>query len=292
MRVLITGGSGFLGKRLTKRLKGSHHDVWTYDNLDKLCGGDIYPNFPYSILDRSSLERVVKSCNITHISHLAAYGRNLTCKDHPQMAHQVNVLGTRYVLGLMETFKNLRVVCCSSNITLSHVATVYKDTKLTNEQDVEFFAEEGYNCMALRPSNMHGPGQSRTEYQPCAFAGMDIGFQRDGHFTITGDGTQTRDFVHADDVARAFELALMSDYTGKTLDVCSGVQTSMNEVAKLLDVPVVYGPERPGDAKSLESNPDPAFKALLFHASLKLNQTIMESFPSVKASHTHQLVQS
>lgn len=286
MRVLITGGNGFLGKRLIKRLRSQGHSAWSYDNMDPLCGGTGRADFPYSILDVNSLERVVKNIGITHIAHLAAYGRNLTCREHPQMAHQVNVIGTRIILGLMDAHPKLRVVCCSSNITLSDQGTVYKDTKLTNEQDVEFSAKHGYNCCALRPSNMHGAGQSRTEFQPCCFAGMDLGFEREPYFTITGDGTQTRDFVHVNDVARAFELALLSEYTGKCLDVCTGEQTSMNDVAKLLGVPIVYTEARPGDAKALVSDPDPIFVALGFLTQLTLAETILESFPAVAASRT------
>ena len=139
---------------------------------------------------------------------------------------------------------------------------------------------------------MHGPGQSRTEYQPCAFAGLDMGFETLGSLRISGDGTQSRDFVHVDDVARAFELALLADYRGKALDICTGVQTSMNEVAELLKVPVIYTERRPGDAQMLISDPEPAFEAICFKSALNLKETLLESFPSVQARNSHQLVQA
>ena len=117
-----------------------------------------------------------------------------------------------------------------------------------------------------------------------AFAGLDIGFERDGFVTITGDGTQTRDWVHAEDVARAFEYALESNVRGVTLDVCTGVQTSMNSIAGMLDVPVKYIEARAGDAKELISDPGPARYELGFKAELWLEQRIMDAFPAIAAS--------
>lgn len=283
MRVLVTGGSGFLGKHLIANLHDSGHETVNYDNLDPLCGGDVEPDVRGDVTDYSMVEGTVNSLKITHIAHLAAYGRNLTCQNHEKRALRVNIDGARNVL-LAAYWGRLRIVVCSSNIVLSERETVYRRTKGECEREVKRFASGGGNVMALRPSNMHGSGQSRTEYQPCCFAGMDIGYARDGHFTITGDGTQTRDFVHVDDVARAFLLALESDVTGETIDIATGVQTSMNEIAALLKVPVVYTDPRPGDAKTLVSDAKNAQRLLGFKASLTLAETIHDSFPAVLGS--------
>jgi len=174
-------------------------------------------------------------------------------------------------------------VVCSSNITLSDVPTVYKMTKLIDESLVGLYHELGVSVMGLRPSNICGIGQSRTEYQPCAMAGLDLEFEKNGFVSITGDGTQARDFVNAKDVARTFWLAANSEASGTTVDVCTGKLTSINEVAEIAGVPVKYVDPRPGDAKVLISDPEPAKRLLGFEAEIGIEQTVQESFPAVMA---------
>lgn len=282
-RVLVTGGAGFLGKYVTKLLEQNRaiDAVIPADNLDKLCGGTTSGELEYlDVCDYEELTKEIRRLTVTHIVHLAAYGRNLTCQNHPRRAFGVNVTGTLNVLEAARSMNLKRVVCCSSNIVLSDKPTVYKTTKQACEQLVELYSSMGVSCMGLRPSNIYGKDQSKSEYQLCAFAGLDRSYAEHGNFTISGDGTQTRDWVHAEDVARAFEWALLSDTVGKTLDVCTGEQTSMNGIASLLGVPVKYGPARPGDAKQLESNPNELGR-MGFETKIHLAQRVRDAFPSV-----------
>ena len=292
MNVLITGGCGFLGKHLLARLE-ANKDVETIvvaDNLDPLCGsgGEIVPvsrgQFVYAnVANYPDMLSVCYNFHITHICHLAAYGRNLTCQDHPLMAWQSNVNGT---LNVLEVARRLapqvkRVVCCSSNITLSPCNTVYKASKEAVESLVSLYATLGLSCVGLRPSNIYGAGQSKTEYQLCAFAGLDSYYFKYGCFLITSDGTQARDWVHADDVSRAFEQMLTSPVVGKTYDIATGKLTSMNEIAAMLGVPVQYTDPRPGDAKVLVSDTYNAYTHLGYSTQLRLEDHIFEAFPSV-----------
>lgn len=113
---------------------------------------------------------------------------------------------------------------------------------------------------------------------------MDIGFEKNGFFSITGDGTQARDFVNVKDVARAFVLAAGSDVKGITVDVCTGRLTSLNEIVQILGVPVKYVDPRPGDAKVLISDPNPAWNKIGFSSEIGIEQTLRDSFPAVMAA--------
>jgi UDP-glucose 4-epimerase len=286
--VLVTGGNGFLGKHVMRLLLQdcSLGVVDSFDNLDPICGGTLEsPRIHGDVTEYNFLSEIVVSGGFDTIIHLAAYGRNLSCQDFPKRAWEVNVNGTQNVLEVARQYPDVvkRVVVCSSNITLSDQTTVYKETKLTCERLVSLYANIGVSVMGLRPSNIAGRGQSRTEYQPCSMAGMDMGFARDGYFSITGDGTQARDFVNATDVARAFSLAARIGERGITLDVCTGNLMSLNEIADRLKVPVKYVAARPGDAKVLISDPEPAKNILNFQAQISKDQTLRESFPSVMA---------
>ena len=281
MRVLVTGGCGFLGKYAVKEF-GKY--CFTFDNLDPLCGGTSTPDIFGDVSDFATLHAAVKEFGITSIIHLAAYGRNLTCQHFPLKAWDANVTGTLNVLEVARQLPQVkRVVCASSNITLSDQPTVYKTTKKVCEDLVSLYATMGVSCMALRPSNIYGVGQSKAEYQPCAFAGLDKSYAERGYFTITGDGTQSRDWTHASDVARAFSRALVSGIKGVTLDVCTGKLASMNKVAVILNVDVEYVPARPGDAKELVSDPEPARSMIGFSSAIDLEDGIWDAFPEVKA---------
>lgn len=286
MKYLVTGGLGFLGHHVVDALLAEGHAVVVVDNLEPTCGGDMSRKrigvtvYGTDIAEYANLERVISYEKPDVILHLAAYGRNLNCRDFSERAYIVNVVGTHNILHIA-LLNNIRTIVCSSNIVLSDQDTVYKQTKLHCEQLIREFSRKGLSVMGLRPSNIYGSGQSRTEYQPCAFAGLDMSFERDGHFTITGDGMQSRDFTHADDVADAFVVASQSSVSGCTLDVATGEQISMNEVAELLGAPIVYTDPRPGDAKTLVSNIEPAKALLMFKTKRKLKDHIFEAFPSV-----------
>lgn len=230
-----------MGKYMVRRLKTKYITV-VLDNLEAHCGGDpSYPHTHVDITDFDMLEEAILKNDITHIIHLAALGRNLTCQDNPNRAWDVNVNGTRNVLEVARKHPNLvkRVVCCSSNIVLSPEVTVYKGTKLADEALVGMYTSLGVSCLALRLTNIYSAGQSPTEYQPCAFRSLNDAYAEYGHFKITGNGTQERDWVHAVDVARAFEMAANSTVSGMAFDVATGRLMTMNAIAEMLNVPVV-----------------------------------------------------
>ena len=279
MSALVTGGAGFVGAYVVAQVGG-----YALDNLDPHCGGNANrPHIDCDVTNFDALEKVVLDGKFAEIVHLAAYGRNLTCRDFPRESWLVNVHGTRNVLEIAKRHPNVvkRVVCCSSNIVLSTEFTDYKRSKEFAEREIKLYAEAGVSCMGLRPSNLYGAGQSQSEHQLCAFAALDRAYKLTGHFEISGDGSQTRDWCHAEDAARAFEFALHSDIKGEVLDVCTGRQTSMNEIAKMLGIPVVYTAPRPGDAQAIISSPWPAATKLGFHAEIILEDRVWDAFPSV-----------
>jgi UDP-glucose 4-epimerase len=289
MRVLVTGSAGFLGGHIVERLKQDPTiEVVGVDNFEPTCGGreNQYTDYSVDVSNVTEVSEFVKDAKITHIVHAAALGRNLNCQFFPLRAWQVNVMGTVNVLEAARIHGVKRVVCVSSNICLCPDVTTYKATKLSLEHAVEAYQRYGLSCQAVRPCNIAGSGQSRTEYQPCAFAGLDSYFEKNGKVQITGTGEQTRDFIDAKDVARGIYLALISDYQGPAFDLATGKLTSMNEIAHLLDVPIEYIPARPGDAMTIISDPSVAERVIGFKAEIGLEEMLNSSFPSVMAART------
>ena len=281
-RVLVTGGAGFLGRTVVKQLEQQDIECLALDNNEPHCGADTNARaIDVDITDFHRLNGIIVALGIDTIVHLAAYGRNLTCKDFAERAYQVNVNGTRNVLEIARLHPDIvkRVVVCSSNIALSDVPTIYRMTKNLTEALVKEYAALGVSVIGLRPSNICGVGQSRTEYQQCAMAMMDVRLEQQGFITIEGDGSASRDFVNVKDVARAFLLAAGSSIVGETLDVCTGRLTSVLEVVKMTGAPYKHAAPRPGDAATLVSDPNPAWHKLGFSAEIGIEQTVRESFP-------------
>ena len=170
--ILVTGAAGFLGREVLKQLQKRKalepgiDRIIAIDNYDPLCGSQNL--FPDIFGDIAMLPTV----KWTHVIHLAAIGRNLTCEHNPYHAFKTNVGGTLNVLERARE-QGAKVLFCSSNIVLSEYDSVYRMTKRTAEELCRVYARHGLDVMILRPSNIAGPGQSRTEFQPCCFAAMD-----------------------------------------------------------------------------------------------------------------------
>lgn len=286
MRILVTGAAGFLGHHVTNALDEGNNSYIGIDNFDPLCGSRPSPRvLNYNIIS-GLFKKFLDEQKISHIIHLAAYGRNLTCQDHPHEAWSVNVNGTRNILQSALELGLDRVIVCSSNITLSPVPTVYKSTKVAVESLVEMYHSLGLNVMGIRPSNIYGAGQSKTEYQPCAFAGMDKSIEERGYVRITGDGSQSRDWVHAADVAEAFVKALFFDgLSGQTFDICTGRLTSVMRVVQMLGADYRLVDPRPGDAEVIISEPNIAWEKMGWNAKRRLSDHVWEAFPSIVRPH-------
>jgi UDP-glucose 4-epimerase len=267
-RVLVTGGAGFVGATLVRRLAGSGHQVRVLDNystgdpsyLDgvgaELVEGDIR--------DAGTLDAAL--AGVDAVVHLAAAGSVITSVADPAANFDVNVLGTFRVLDAARRAGVERTVQASTGGALIGDATPpvteaslpkrlspYGASKLAGEGYAHAFAAAyGLRTVALRFANVYGPWSGRkTGAMALFFRAVRAGEP----IVIYGDGSASRDYTHVDDIARAIELALERDIPGGTaLHIASGVETTVRELADLCraaagapDHPVEYRPERPGE---------------------------------------------
>jgi UDP-glucose 4-epimerase len=267
-RVLVTGGAGFVGATLVRRLAGSGHQVRVLDNystgdrsyLDgvgaELVEGDIR--------DAGTLDAAL--AGVDAVVHLAAAGSVITSVADPAANFDVNVLGTFRVLDAARRAGVERTVQASTGGALIGDATPpvteaslpkplspYGASKLAGEGYAHAFAAAyGLRTVALRFANVYGPWSDRkTGAMTLFFRAIQAGQP----IVIYGDGSASRDYTHVDDIARAIELALERDVPGGTaLHIASGVETTVRELADLCraaagapDHPVEYRPERAGE---------------------------------------------
>jgi UDP-glucose 4-epimerase len=250
MRICVTGGAGFIGHHAVRALRKVDHEVAVVDNLSTGRGDRLPPEVPLQVADvlEDSGTRAILGCRPEAVLHLAA---RVTIRgsvdDFVEDARQ-NLMGTARALEAAIRAGARRFVLASSMAVYDDApsglligedwptipSSPYGISKLAAEQLVHLMGRRsGISTLALRFFNTFGSGQRFTPYVGVItifvhriLAGQPV--------VIYGDGNQTRDFVSVADVSRACVLALQSTASGLSLNVGTGVGTTVNQVADLL----------------------------------------------------------
>ena len=269
-RVLVTGGAGFVGATLVRRLVGSGYEVRVLDNLStghashiEGAGAELVEG---DIRDASTLDRALDGAG--SVVHLAASGSVVMSVENPAANFDVNVFGTFQVLDAARRAGIGRVVLASTGGALIGDAvppvnegslpkpiSPYGASKLAAEGYAHAFAKAyGLGTVSLRFANVYGPWSARKKgAMTLFFRAIDAGEP----IVIYGDGSASRDYTHVDDICRALQQALESDLEGGTvLHIASGVETTVKELADLCraaaglpEHPVEYRPRRAGEVE-------------------------------------------
>jgi UDP-glucose 4-epimerase len=287
--VLVTGGAGFVGATLVRRLVGSGHSVRVFDNYSTghpshLAGIDA-ELVEGDIRDVPALDAAL--AGMQAVIHLAAAGSVVASVDDPTTNFDVNVVGTFRVLDAARRAGVERTVQASTGGALIGDATPpvdesslprpispYGASKLAGEGYAHAFAKAyGMRTVALRFANVYGPWSARKRgAMTLFFRALDAGEP----IVIYGDGSASRDYTHVEDISHALELALRRDVPGGTvLHIASGVETTVTELASLCraaagrpDHPVEYRPRRTGEVDRNFASYDLARKVLGYEPSI------------------------
>ncbi|MCB9812552.1 NAD-dependent epimerase/dehydratase family protein [Candidatus Nomurabacteria bacterium] len=259
---LITGGAGFIGTNLAIHLTEVGHKVVVVDDLS---AGDHTARLPEAvdfhkldIRDTAGLTRVCAGVDV--IVHLAALPRVQFSIEHPLETHDVNINGTLSVLEAARHAGVPRIVYAASSSAYGDQETLPLSLDLPPQPKSpyalqKFVGEEmmrtwsvvyGLKTVSLRFFNVYGPHMD-PDGAYALVIGRFLKLVKAGQpLTITGDGQQTRDFTHVKDVIKAIVNAgtLETVGQGEVFNVGAGVQTSINEIAKLVGGEVEYVPAR------------------------------------------------
>lgn len=250
MRVLITGGAGFLGAALANRLVSEGHTVLA---LDDFTSGDPRRLVPEVLLTRGDVKDVPKLWTLLQgvdcVYHLAARVRVQESIHYPSEYNNVNVGGTVALMEAMRDTGVRRVVFASSGALYGE-----QEHQPINEQQkpnpnspygVSKIAAEYYistlgtlyniESVSLRIFNAYGPGQDLPPSYPPVIPQLLKQVQGGGSLVIFGDGTQTRDFVYVDDVVEALVRAATAVNVNRAvINIGSGQEVSINELAAIV----------------------------------------------------------
>jgi nucleoside-diphosphate-sugar epimerase len=291
MKVLVTGGAGFIGSNLIIRLLSKGYSVKIIDDLstgslENIRGLDI-EFIKGSILDFNLINDACKDVDV--IFHLAASVGRQKSIDFPINDSETNILGTINILEAMKLNHVRKIVYSSSaaifgelksnEIDEQHVQNPncqYGVSKLAAEKMIIAY-KDLYNIsyVCLRYFNIYGEKQKFDLYGNV----IPIFAQRimeNKSITIYGDGNQTRDFLHVHDVAEANILAAESNFEG-VLNLGSGNSISINDlVARMINfsenIPdIIYKERRIGDVFHCKANIQQAINSINFHPSIDFN---------------------
>jgi UDP-glucose 4-epimerase len=271
VKVLVTGGAGFIGSHVADALLQRGHAVVALDNLSSGKRQNVPEQARLEVLDITSKQaaELIAAERFDAIMHLAAQMDVRRSVDDPGFDAQVNIVGMLNLLEAARKAGTRRVIFSSTGGAIygeqdtfpaneSHPRrplSPYGCSKAAGETYLGFYkAQYGLDYVSLRYANVYGPRQN-----PHGEAGVVAIFCQKllsgAGCTINGDGGQTRDFVYVADVARANVLALESKLSGEAINIGTGVETDINQVyghlAKAAGVskPATHAPGKPGEQR-------------------------------------------
>jgi UDP-glucose 4-epimerase len=287
MRYIVTGGAGFIGSHLVDSLINLNHDVIILDNLLSGTENNINKKAIFINCDIRKLDNIKEYFkNIDGVFHLAAIARTPWCVDDPILAYETNVIGTLNVLEASKQNNIKRVVMTSSNVIYAFW-TPYRSSKEALESLATVY-NNMYNLsvICLRNSNVYGSRQSELGPSPNVFSALRKSKRENNFIEITGDGTQSRDFTHVSDIVEGHICAMNSNIKG-VFDLCTGINHSLNDIAKYFNCDIKYKEERPGDIKHIYQDSLPAFENLNWKAKITLKEGMKDFFSDISFQTTN-----
>jgi len=270
MKILVTGGAGFIGSHIVGHFQGKA-DVRVLDNLrsgfKRNLSGFKHEFIEASILDREAVRRAVQG--VDYIFHLAAMISVPESMAKPVECNEINTTGTLVVLeeaakaGVKKLVFSTSAAIYGDNPVVPKIETMlaepkspYAITKLDGEFYCKMFADEGWLPTAcLRYFNVFGPRQDpQSQYAAAVPIFIDRAVKHEP-IIIFGDGGQTRDFISVKDVVAANVFFAMQSKAGGVFNVAGGRQITIQELARQICAltgsrsEIRHAPERAGDVK-------------------------------------------
>ena len=299
-KVLITGGLGFIGANLVRRLdKRGDVEVSVLDNLsmgdpDKLQDAK-FELIKGDIEDNTLVKSAVKNSDV--VVHLAADTRVLDSIANPIHNFKSNVNGTLNILEAMRAYDVKNIIFASTGGAIGGEVTPplneeivakplspYGASKLSCEGYLNAYgASYDINSTALRFSNVYGPHSYHKGSVVAAFLKSIL--RSDKHLQINGDGNQTRDFVYIDDLVDALEFCILNGTNG-VYQLGSGIETSLLELVSILEqtvgvenmLPVIHGPALKGEVLRNYSDISKAKSELQYSPRIDLSDGMLTTW--------------
>ncbi|HAQ02950.1 TPA: hypothetical protein DEP30_04040 [Candidatus Nomurabacteria bacterium] len=292
MKIIVTGGAGFIGSHIVDMLVLDGHEVHIIDDMSAGKPENINPKATMHKLDIRDGEALLPIfASATYVFHEAAVPQVQYSIEHPFITNDINVNGTLSVLEACRLNKVKRIIFASScsvygdqdklpivEDMIPHPISPYALHKSIGEGYMKLYAQiYGLETVCLRYFNVYGPRQSVDGSYPLVIARF-LDLRKKGQkLIIVGSGENTRDYVNVADVARANILAMKGEKVGKgeVINIGTGYQASVNRIAELVGGEVEHIAPRL-EPKSLQAGISKAKELLGWEPSISLEEGIGE----------------
>ena len=318
MRILVTGGAGFIGSNLVESLlqRPEVEKVRVLDNLATGSAENInefqsHSRFEFIEGDIRNFETCLRACDgIDLISHQAALGSVPRSINDPLTSNEVNVTGTLNIFTAAKDKSVKRVVYAASSSTygdhpdlpkvedkIGNPLSPYAVTKYVNELYARVYANVyGLETIGLRYFNVFGPKQNPQGAYAAVIPLFIKAVLDNEPPLINGDGEHSRDFTYVANAVHANEAALFSqnkEAVNQVYNIAFGEQTSLNELFQTIkeiagsDLAAKYGPERAGDVKHSLADISKAKTFLGYNSAVNVRDGLKEAFEWYRRRHNY-----
>ncbi|MCS4487113.1 NAD-dependent epimerase/dehydratase family protein [Staphylococcus americanisciuri] len=277
MKLLITGGAGFIGSHIANYYYEKSHEVFVLDNLvsgyrENIPFIDEKHFFEVDVCDTAKVEEIIKTYQFDVVIHLAAVVSVVDTVNDPLMSSEVNINATVNLLEINRLYNaQLRKFIFASSAavygndpqlpksihSMIQPESPYAIQKYAGEQYTKLYHHlYGLPTTALRFFNTYGPKQDPNSQYAGVISIIKRKFENNETFTFFGDGEQTRDFMYIKDLIQGLVCVIDNDCTnGEVLNVGTGKQTSLKDIFHAFEasynkkIEYRFEPERKGDVK-------------------------------------------
>jgi len=280
MKCLVTGGAGFIGSHIVGKLLENNHHVVVIDNESSEANDafnwyeDDAENHVVDIRDFDACRPLFEG--VDYVFHLAAHSRIQLAMQRPKECLETNYFGTYNMLECARQAGVRRFVNSSTSSSYgllnepplqedmkTDCLNPYSASKVGAETLCEmYYRLHGLRTITLRYFNVYGPRQPLKGIYAPVIGLFEEQKKRGESLTIVGDGEQRRDFTHVYDVVDANINAMMTNFSGVTVNIGSGKNYSVNEIAAFISDDTVNIPARPGEARETLADNSRAQKLL------------------------------
>ena len=261
MKILVTGGAGFVGTNLIKRLLEDGHEVQSLDNYTTGLKSNEVSGCEYWVGDIQNVSTMDKDFDM--VFHMAAIARIQPSFERPEDYIQTNFNGTYEVVKFCIKHNIPLIYAGSSSKHSGRFKNPYTFSKDLGEDIITLYQKHfGLRATIARFYNVYGPHQLLEGDYTTLIGRWINNLNNNLPCEVYGDGEQRRDFTHVDDIVDALTLVMEQSAFGYEFELGRGENVSVNEIAKAFNITPIYKEGKPGEARNTLNSDTTARKVL------------------------------